>query len=74
MSLGSALGLSSGKKVRYAFVALGDIAQEAMLPGAKHTGNSEVVAFVTSDPERARRIGEQYGMTDSYGYERGGWN
>lgn len=72
MSLASALGLSSAKKVRYAFVALGDIAQEAMLPGVKHTGNSEVVAFVTSDPEKARGVGEQYDVTDSYSYEQFG--
>lgn len=59
-----------GKTVRYAFVGLGDIAQEAMLPGVAHTGNSEVTAFVTSDPEKARRVGEQYGVTDTYGYEQ----
>jgi predicted dehydrogenase len=72
MSIASALGLTSGKKVRYAFVALGDITQEAMLPGVKHTGNSEVVAFVTGDPEKARGVGEQYGVTESYGYEQFG--
>lgn len=72
MSIASALGLTSGKKVRYAFVALGDITQEAMLPGVKHTGNSEVVAFVTGDPEKARGVGEQYGVTDSYGYDQFG--
>ncbi|KZB97795.1 Glucose--fructose oxidoreductase [Methylobacterium radiotolerans] len=72
MSLASALGLTLGKKVRYAFVALGDITQEAMLPGVKHTGNSEVVAFVTADAEKARGVGEQYGVTETYGYEQFG--
>ncbi|MHB2205476.1 Gfo/Idh/MocA family protein [Methylobacterium sp. CM6257] len=72
MSIASALGLTSGRKVRYAFVALGDITQEAMLPGVKHTGNSEVVAFVTGDPEKARGVGEQYGVSDSYSYEQFG--
>jgi predicted dehydrogenase len=72
MSLASALGLTSGKKVRYAFVALGDITQEAMLPGVKHTGNSEVVAFVTGDPEKARGVGDQYGVSEFYGYEQFG--
>ena len=72
MSLASALGLTSDKRIRYAFVALGDITQEAMLPGVRHTGNSEVVAFVTGDPEKARGVGEQYGVTDSYGYEQFG--
>ena len=69
MTILSSLGLTSSKKVRYAMVALGDITQEAMLPGVSHTGNSEVAAFVTSDPEKAREVGRQYGVTQSYGYD-----
>ena len=70
MSILSSLGITSDKKVRYALVGLGDITQEAMLPGIKHTGNSEVVAFVTGDAEKARLVGEQYGVTMSYDYDR----
>ena len=44
MSIASALGLG-GRKVRYAIVGLGDIAQEALMPGVKHTGNSEITAL-----------------------------
>ena len=40
MSLKSALGFGSDRKVRYAAVGLGDIAQEWMLPSVEHTGNS----------------------------------
>lgn len=69
MSIRSVLGLGSDRKVRYAFVALGDIAQEAMLPGVAHTGNSEVVAFVTGDAEKARLVGKQYNVTQSYAYD-----
>lgn len=69
MSILSALGVTSGRKVRYAIVALGDIVQEAMLPGVKHTGNSEVTAFVTGDPEKAERLGQRYGVKDRYGYD-----
>ncbi len=68
MSLLSSLGLTSGKKVRYAVVGLGDITQEAMLPGVAHTGNSELAAFVTDDPEKARALGKSYGVSDSYSY------
>ena len=68
MSLLSSLGLTSGKKVRYAIVGLGDISQEAMLPGVAHTGNSELAAFVTDDPEKARALGKTYGVSDSYSY------
>ncbi len=70
MSIKETLGFGSGRKVRYAIVALGDIAQEAMLPGVEHTGNSEVTAFVTSDPEKARQVGKQYGVSDAYTYEQ----
>ena len=70
MSIKQTLGLGSDKKVRYAIVALGDIAQEAMLPGVDHTGNSEVTAFVTSDPEKARGVGEKYGVKTTYHYDR----
>lgn len=68
MSILSALGL--GKKVRYGVVALGDIVQGAMLPGVAHTGNSEVTAFVTGDPVKAREVGKHYGVEHTYGYEQ----
>ena len=66
MSILSAIGL--GKKVRYGVVALGDITQEALLPGVGHTGNSEVTAFVTGDREKARVLGERYGVAATYDY------
>ena len=68
MSIASALGLEPGRKVRYGIVALGDIAQEAMLPGIAHTGNSTVTAFVTGDPEKAALLGERDDVTDIYDY------
>lgn len=68
MSILSTLGFGADKKVRYAIVGLGDISQEAMLPGVAHTGNSELTALVTGDPEKARGIGEQYGVTATYDY------
>lgn len=58
------------RKVRYAVVGLGDIAQGAFLPGVAHTGNSEVTALVTSDPGKARKIGAEYGVTATYAYEQ----
>ncbi len=70
MSILSTLGLGSDKKIRYAIVGLGDIAQEAMLPGVAHTGNSVVTAFVTDDPEKARKVGAQYGVERSYRYDQ----
>jgi predicted dehydrogenase len=57
-----------GRKVRYAVVGLGWISQAAMLPGVEHTGNSEVVAFVTGDEEKAAKVGEKYGVDAIYSY------
>ncbi len=70
MSILSALGPGSEHEVRYAMVVLGDVAPEAMLPGMARTGNSVVTAFVTGDAEKARVVGETYGVTAHYGYDR----
>ena len=69
MSIASAFGFSSGKKVRYAIVGAGDIAQEAMMPGVAHTGNSEITAIVTGDITKAHALGERYGIEHLYGYD-----
>jgi predicted dehydrogenase len=70
MNIREAFGLPPKKKVRYGFVGLGDIAQEAMLPGVEHTGNSEVTALVTGDPVKAGRLAERYGVAHIYNYEQ----
>ncbi len=58
-----------GTKVRYAVVGIGWISQTAFLPGVEHTGNSEVVAFVTGHEEKAAKVGEKYGVSTIYTYE-----
>ncbi len=74
MSIASAFGFGSDKKVRYAVVGLGDIAQASMMPGIAHTGNSVLAALVTGDPQKAKEVGDQYGIAeeDTYPYERFG--
>ena len=72
MSLKELLGLESEKKVRYAVVGAGDIAQEDMLPGIEHTGNSELTAIVTGDPEKARQLAEKYDVESTFSYEQYG--
>ncbi|HEY4107276.1 MAG TPA: Gfo/Idh/MocA family oxidoreductase, partial [Polyangiaceae bacterium] len=59
----------SAKKVRYAVVGLGNIAQMAILPAFEHaTENSELVALVSSDAEKLRVLAERYrvNITGSY--------
>ena len=52
--------MAEKRKIRYAVVGLGWIAQESVLPAFEHTGNSELVALVTGDPEKARELGDAY--------------
>ncbi len=69
MSLSSALGFGSDRKVRYAIVGLGDISQEALMPGIAHTGNSTLAALVSGDREKAVKVGKQYGVDAIYTYD-----
>jgi predicted dehydrogenase len=57
------------KKIKYAVVGLGWIAQEVVLPAFKNTSNSELTAFVTDDPQKARELGEKYDIGQSVDYE-----
>jgi predicted dehydrogenase len=59
----------TNRKVRYAVVGVGWIAQTAFLPGVEHTGNSEVVAFVSGHEDKAAKVGEKYGVKDLYSYD-----
>jgi predicted dehydrogenase len=58
------------KKVRYAVVGLGWFAQTAILPAFAHArGNSELVALVSNEPEKLRKLGRKYGVRSLYSYE-----
>ena len=69
MSIKEALGLESDGKVRYGIVGLGDISQEALMPGVQHTGNSEITALITGDPQKARALAERYEIANLYSYD-----
>lgn len=57
-----------GRKVRYAVVGTGQIAQQAFIPGLAATSNSELSAIVTGDPGKAAALAEKYGVK-AYGYD-----
>lgn len=57
------------RKVRYAVVGAGWIAQAEFMPGVEHTGNSELCALVTGSDQKAARLGERYGIPRTYSYE-----
>lgn len=70
MGVKELIGMEPEPKIRYAIVGLGDIAQEDMMPGVGHTGNSEITAFVTSDPVKARELGKKYDIEAIFSYEQ----
>ena len=58
-------------KVRYAVVGLGYIAQIAVLPAFRHAHeNSELVALVSGDEEKRKKLATKYKVNKTYGYER----
>ena len=70
MGVKELIGMESERKIRYAIVGLGDIAQEDMMPGIDHTGNSEITALITSDPVKADELGTKYRVKSVFSYEQ----
>jgi predicted dehydrogenase len=61
---------AKNSKIRYAVVGLGWIAQESVLPGFRNaTKNSELVALVTDDPEKARKVSKEYDVARTVSYD-----
>ncbi len=57
------------KKIRYAVVGLGYIAQDAVLPAFRNAQeNSELVALVSGDKDKLKRLGEEYHIEKCYLY------
>jgi predicted dehydrogenase len=59
----------SKKKVRYAVVGLGHLAQVAVLPAFANTTNSELIAVVSGDPAKRRTLGRKYKLEHVYSYD-----
>lgn len=53
---------TSTTPVRYAVVGLGHIAQVAILPAFAHAKNSELVALITGDPLKEKKLAKKYGV------------
>jgi predicted dehydrogenase len=58
----------ANRQVGYAVVGLGHIAQNAVLPAFKHAKNSKLVAIVSSDLEKRRKLSKRY-QCDAYSYD-----
>ncbi len=60
---------SSRRKIRYAVVGLGHIAQNAILPAFEHAReNSELTALVSDDPAKLRELAKVYGVENCFSY------
>src|SRR3954468_6587205 len=58
------------KKIRYAVVGLGHIAQVAVLPAFAHAQNSELAALVSDDPEKLEKLGRRHKVKTRYIYDQ----
>ena len=51
------------RRIRYAVIGAGNIAQMAVLPAFEHAKtNSELVAIVSSDPQKRRALRDRYAL------------
>src|SRR6478672_3137217 len=66
----SGRGSARSGRIRYAVVGLGHIAQVAVLPAFQHARrNSELVALVSDDPRKQKKLRKKYNASDVVGYE-----
>lgn len=56
--------------VRYAVVGLGHIAQVAVLPGFAHARRSQLVALISGEPQKLKKLGKKYGVSLTYSYDQ----
>lgn len=69
MALFETKDTGKSKKIRYAVVGLGWIAQEVILPGFHGAKNSELVALVTDDAEKAKELADKYHVSETLDYD-----
>jgi glucose-fructose oxidoreductase len=61
---------SNHRKVRYAVIGLGHLAQVAVLPAFARARNSELVALVSGDPKKQSKLAKMYGVKCVYAYDQ----
>jgi predicted dehydrogenase len=60
--------MAKGKRVGYAVVGLGSISQQAVLPAFRHCKKARLVAVVSGDLKKAKRLAARFGAGSSYTY------
>ena len=60
--------MATSKRVGYAVVGLGHIAEFAVLPAFRHSKKAKLVALVSGNEKKAARLARQFGVHDYYSY------
>jgi predicted dehydrogenase len=61
--------MTTKKRIGFAVVGLGHISEIAVLPAFQHSKKAKVVALVSGDAQKARRLAKKFGASDYYSYE-----
>src|SRR5262245_9626467 len=62
-------GSRNRRKIRYAVVGLGHIAQVAVLPAFAHAANSQLAALVSDDPQKLKILSRRYQVDQVFSYD-----
>ena len=57
------------QRVGYAVVGLGAISEQAVLPAFAHSKSAKLVAVVSGDDEKAKRLAGEFHASASYTYK-----
>src|SRR6266404_3191524 len=61
--------MATSKRVGYAVVGLGRIAERAVLPAFRHSRKARLVALVSGSEKKAAHLAAKFGASDYYSYE-----
>ncbi len=61
--------MEASGRVGYAVVGLGQFAEHAVLPGFRNSRKAQLVALVSGDERKARRLAKKYGASEFYPYD-----
>jgi predicted dehydrogenase len=61
--------MATSKRVGYAVVGLGSLAERAVLPAFRHSKKARLVALVSGNEKKAARLAAKFGASDYYSYE-----
>jgi predicted dehydrogenase len=62
--------MAQSKRVGFAVVGLGHISERAILPAFRHAKKSRLVALVSSDPKKAKRLASKFHASRYFTYDR----